>query len=72
MIQIRGIPAYSKKFQSEVLAMVKQLDCPTFFLCLSCADLYWNALVEVITKLKNTKFSEEQMSLLDYSQSVKY
>ena len=72
MIQIRGISAYSKKFQSEVLAVVKQLNCPTFFRCLSCADLYWNALVEIIAKLKNTKFSEEQMSLLDYSQSVKY
>ena len=31
MNQIKGTPAYWKKFQRNVLAMVKQLDCPTFF-----------------------------------------
>ena len=30
MNQIEGTPAYWKKFQGEVLAMVKQLRCPTF------------------------------------------
>ena len=30
MNQIKGTPAYWKKFQREVLAMVKQLGCPTF------------------------------------------
>ena len=36
---IKGTPAYWKKFLHEVLAMVKQLGIPTFFLTLSCADL---------------------------------
>ena len=31
MNQIKGTPAYWKKFQREVLTMVKQLGCPTFF-----------------------------------------
>ena len=31
MNQIKGTPAYWKKFQREVLAMVKELVCPTFF-----------------------------------------
>ena len=30
--QIRGTPVYLKKFQSEVLAMVKQLGCLSFLL----------------------------------------
>ena len=30
MNQIKGTPAYWKKFQREVLAIVKQLGCPTF------------------------------------------
>ena len=51
--QIRGTPVYLKKFQSEVLAMVKQLGCLTFFFTLSCVDLRWNDLVEIIAKLKN-------------------
>ena len=51
--QIRGTPVYLKKFQSEVLAMVKQLGFLTFFFTLSCVDLRWNDLVEIIAKLKN-------------------
>ena len=37
--QIPGSPPYWKKFQNEVLAMVKQLGMPTWFMTLSCADL---------------------------------
>ena len=36
--------AYWKKFLHGVLAMVKQLGIPTFFMTLSCADLRWNKL----------------------------
>ena len=39
MNAIKGAPAYWKKFLHEVLAIVKQLGIPTFFLTLSCADL---------------------------------
>ena len=38
MNQIRGTPAYWKRLQYEVLAMIKQIGCPTLFLTLSCAD----------------------------------
>ena len=51
MNSIKGIPGYSKKFNSEVLGTVKQLGVPTFFLTLSSADLRWNELVEIIQKL---------------------
>ena len=51
--KIRGTPANWKRFQSEVLAMLKQLGCPSFFLTLSSADLKWNELVEVILKSRN-------------------
>ena len=37
MSTIKGTPAYWKKFLYEVLAMVKQLGLPTFFMTLSCA-----------------------------------
>ena len=47
MSKIRGTPAYWKRFQSETLAMVKQLGCPSFFSTLSCADLKWNDLVKL-------------------------
>ena len=35
----------------DVQAMVKQLGIPTFFMTLSCADLQWNQLIGIISKL---------------------
>ena len=66
MNQIKGTPAYWKKFQREVLAMVKQLGCPTFFLTLSCADLRWNKLVEIISKLNSLGLTKENVEGLNY------
>ena len=45
MSAIKCTPAYWKNFLQEILAMVKQLGIPTFFLTLSCADLRWNELI---------------------------
>ena len=51
MNTLKGTPAYWKRFQLEVLAMIKQLGLPTFFITLSCADLRWHGLIEIIYKL---------------------
>ena len=37
--QIPGTPPYWQKFMYEVVAMVKQLGIPTWFMTLSCADV---------------------------------
>ena len=66
MNQIKETPAYWKKFQREVLAMVKQLGCPTFFLTLSCADLRWNELIEIISKLNSLGLTKEDVEGLNY------
>ena len=66
MNQIKGTPTYWKKFQREVLAMVKQLGCPIFFLTLSCADLRWNELVEIISKLNSLAPTKENVGGLNY------
>lgn len=66
MNQIKGTPAYWKRFQLEVLAMIRQLGCPTFFLTLSCADLQWDELVSIISKLDMNPLSEEAISNLTY------
>ena len=66
MSTIRGTLAYWKRFQPEVLAMVKQLGYLTFFLTLSCADLKWNDLVEVILKSRNLQMATEEIAGIDY------
>ena len=41
--------------------MVKQSSRPTFFLILSCADLRWNELVEIISKLSSLGLTKENV-----------
>ena len=66
MNTIKGTPAYWKRFLFEVLAMVKQLGLPTFFMTLTCADLRWNELVSIISKLNGLNLSEDDIKNLDY------
>ena len=68
MSSIKGTPAYWKKKLFEVLAMVKQLGIPTFFMTLSCADLRWNELVEIIPKLNRLDFSDDVIKNMTYQE----
>ena len=63
---IKGTPAYWKKFLFDVLAMVKQLGIPTFFMTLSSADLKWNELISIINKLNKQGLSEEDIKNFAY------
>ena len=58
MNSIIGTPAYFKKFLFDVLAIVKQLGVPTFFMTLSSADMKWNELVSIINKLHMLDLSD--------------
>ena len=68
MSSIKGTLAYWKKKLFEVLAMVKQLGIPTFFMTLSCADLWWNELVEIISKLNRLEFSDDVIKNMTYQE----
>ena len=68
MNSIKGTPAYWEKILQEVLAMVKQLGLPTFFLTLSCADLRWNELISIISKLNKLSLNEEEIKSLAYQE----
>ena len=43
--------------------MLKQLVFPSFFLTLSCADLRWIELVEVISKLNSLGLTKENVKV---------
>ena len=72
MNSVKGNPAYWKKFLFEVLAMVKQLGLPTFFMTLSCADLRWNELITIISKLKGEDLSDEHIGSISYFECCRY
>ena len=68
---VKGTPAYWKQFLHEVLAMVKQLGIPTYFLTLSCGDLRWNELPYIINHLNNLNLTDEEIRNLTYQQRTK-
>ena len=67
MTTVKGTPAYWQHMLSDVLAMVKQLGIPSYFMTLSCADLRWNELVTIISKLKGENISAEEIDNLSYA-----
>ena len=71
MNKIKRSPAYWKRFQFEVLAMIRQLGCPTFYLTLSCADLHWPELFSIISKIDKKPLSMEEINQLNYFERCK-
>ena len=67
MRNIPGSPAYWKKFMYEVVAMVKQLGIPTWFMTLSCADLRWNETFQIIGKTINITITDEELDHLPFA-----
>ena len=66
MSSIKGTPGYWKKNLFEVLAMVKQLGIPTFSMTLSCADLRWNELIQIIAKLNSLNLTGDDIKNMCY------
>ena len=66
--QIPGTPPYWQKFMYEVVAMVKQLGIPTWFMTLSCADLRWPELFQIIARTQGLNLTEEKIEALSYSE----
>ena len=64
--QIPGSPPYWQKFMYEVVAMVKQLGIPTWFMTLSCADLRWPELFQIIARTKGNNMTDEEVEALSY------
>jgi hypothetical protein len=66
--QVPGTPPYWQKFMYEVIAMVKQLGIPTWFMMLSCADLRWPELFQIVARTQGKNITEEQVKALSYAE----
>ena len=64
--QILGMPAYWQKFMYEVIAMVKQLGIPTWFMTLSCADLRWPELFQSVARIQGRDITVDEVEALSY------
>jgi len=47
---VRGSPAYWKHASLDLLAMIRQLGIPTWFMTLSAADLQWPDVTQTVAE----------------------
>ena len=66
MGNIKGTPPYCKKILCEVSSMVTQLELPTFFMTLICADLQWDELISIIASLRGEILTQEEIDHVDF------
>ena len=52
----------------EVIAMVKQLGIPTWFITISCADLKWPELFQILSRIQGKNLTDEQVDALSYNE----
>lgn len=55
----------------EVIAMVKQLGIPTWFMTLSCADLRWTELFQILSRIQGNNLTDEEVNNLTYEEKCK-
>ena len=68
MKNIPGSPAYWKTFLFDVVAMIKQLGPPTWWMTFSCADLRWNEIYKILSKLKGKEMSDAEIGHMTYEE----
>ena len=66
--QIPGSAPYWQKFMYEVVGMVKQLGMPMWFMTLSCADLRWPELFQIIGRVNGKNMTDEEVDALSYDE----
>ncbi|CAF0843236.1 unnamed protein product [Adineta ricciae] len=63
----RSSPAFWELKKKEVMAMTRQLGCPTLFLTLSAAETQWSELIVMLTEvLENKVITLEEAENMDY------
>ena len=66
---IRSTPAFWQQKQKELMGMMRQLGCPTFFLTLSAAETKWPELLHILKEiLDGDKLSDDEIIELQWSE----
>ena len=60
MKKVRPTPAFWEQKKKELMAMIRQFGCPTFFLTLSAAETQWPELLNILSYLIDGKELFEQ------------
>ena len=68
---VKFTPAYFHKLFKNVLAMIRQLGAPTFFITLSCAERTWPEILQQAAALTGRKMTEQEALNMDESEKCK-
>ena len=69
---LRNSPQYLHERKRELLATVRQLGIPTFFISLSCADTHWTDLLQCIGKLIDKKeYSLQEIQKMSFIEKTR-
>ena len=55
----------------KVIAMIKQLGPPSWWMTLSCADLRWNEIYKILSKLKGRAMTDDEIAAMSYDEKCK-
>ena len=65
---VRATPSFWQQKQKELMSMIRQLGCPTFFLTLSAAETKWSELLSILKQiLDGVELSVEEVLEFQWS-----
>ena len=69
---VRGSLAYFQQTFYDLLAMMQQLNIPTWFVTLSAADMKWPDVIQCIAYQYGETFTEDQMKNMTFQEKSKW
>jgi len=69
---VRGSLAYFQRVMYDVLAMIRQLGLPTWFLTLSAADMQWPDVIQTIAHQYGTILSDDDIKNMSFEDKSKW
>ena len=72
MKNVRGSPAYYQKTFYDLLAMIRQLGTPTWFLTLSAADMKWPDMIQTNARHYGVNYSDDDVANLSFEEKSKW
>ena len=69
---VRGSPAYFQRVVYDVLAIIRQLGLPTWFLTLSAADMQWPDVIQTIARQYGTILTDEDVKTMSFEDRSKW
>ena len=68
MKNVRGSPPYYQRTFYDLLAMIRQLGTPTWFLTLSAADMKWPDVIQTIARQYGVTYTDDQIASLSFEE----